>query len=99
MHLIPKLLTTLLLITWVCIRATAGCARCRHSTTDSYDRVKRTAGQDATSMDDDSENFSSVDLESVRLEYVKHQILQKLGMSTAPKVERKQSVDITPRES
>ena len=90
-------LITIILTLSCCIPADAGCPKCRRTSDVTLNRSKRKASEANSSYEDDSEEYSAVDLEAVRLEYIKQQILQRLGMSKAPKVERKQ-VDIAPRE-
>lgn len=91
-------LFTVILTISNCIPAFAGCTKCRRNPDPTLNRSKRKADDsNNSSLEDDLEEYSTVDLEAVRLEYIKQQILQRLGMSKAPKVERKQ-VDIAPRE-
>jgi hypothetical protein len=94
------LYTILLLVSSYADFIDAGCAKCRHSSS-SLNRPKRKANEDnnssTESITDDSEDFTPAEMEGVRLEYIKQQILQRLGMSKAPNVEKRQ-VDVSSSE-
>ena len=81
------LFASFLLITFV---SSVLLASCPHSSDPSLTRPKR---EDEVSGSGDRLNNEEEELQKARLEFIKLQILQRLGMSKAPKIKRKQ-VDI-----
>ncbi|RWS17453.1 myostatin-like protein [Dinothrombium tinctorium] len=95
-----RLFTRNFTILWFLLILNALHSRTCHQSSFNADREHRTAQSDYETSDSDSVLLSDdpsksgesvrkeVSEEELRLEYIKHQILQKLGMSRAPKVKR-----------
>ena len=80
-----KFATICLIIASYCLVLSEG--SCAHSRLDSQlqSRSKRDIAGDSNNSDDDNEDA----LERARLEYIKQQILRRLGLRKAPSVQRK----------
>lgn len=80
-----KLATICLIIASYCLVLSEG--SCAHSRLDSQLQSKRSK-RDITGSSNNSEDNED-DLERARLEYIKQQILRRLGLRKAPSVQRK----------